>query len=209
MAITIGKLKISALALIVFTAAFLIDAAFVVWVITAAAVHEVGHLLAVLLCRERVSELRVEPWGFEMSVTGTLSYGKEIVVAAAGPVASLVLALLLSMAGRLFDMSGLYFASGISFVFGVFNALPVLPLDGGRALQSALSLVFDPFAAERVVCITSCAAVFLLMSAGAVLLFKTQSNFTLLVAGVWLLFSYCKRNGIRLKLYQSKARMMK
>ena len=84
--------------------------------------HEAGHLLAVLLCGARVSALRVEPWGFEMSVSGALSYGKEIVTAAAGPAASFLLAVLLSAAGRLLDMPGLYFASGISFMFGVFNA---------------------------------------------------------------------------------------
>jgi hypothetical protein len=104
MVIVSGKLKISAAALAVLLAVFFLDAALLVWVLAAAAAHECGHALALLIFRARVAELRVEPWGFEMTVEGPLSYGKEIAAAAAGPAASLLFAALLSPAGRFFAL---------------------------------------------------------------------------------------------------------
>jgi stage IV sporulation protein FB len=204
MVIVSGKLKISAAALAVLLAVFFLDAALLVWVLAAAAAHECGHALALLIFRARVAELRVEPWGFEMTVEGPLSYGKEIAAAAAGPAASLLFAALLSAAGRFFALPGLYFASGVSLVFCIFNALPVPPLDGGRILYDALALRFGPFAADRAVCITSCAVIFALLTAGAALLVATRVNFTLLLAAAWLLISYCKNSGIKVKLNTRK-----
>ena len=206
MVLALGRLKISAAALALMAAAIFVDAALLACILAAAAAHEAGHGAALLIFKERVSELRVEPWGFEMSCAGTLSYGKEIVTAAAGPIASLLLAVLLSAAGRYFSAQILYFAAGVSFVFGIFNALPVLPLDGGRVLQNALALPLGPFAAERAVCVTSCVVIFVLLAGGMALLIKTRTNFTLLMAGAWLLISYCKRSGIGIKL-RSKSKL--
>ncbi len=207
MAIAFGKIKISAAALLLVVGGLLIDARLLVWVLAAALVHEAGHAIALMACKARVYELRMEPWGFEMTAEGALSYGEEIITSAAGPVVSLVFAVLLSFAGRHFLLPGLYFASGISVVFFVFNALPVLPLDGGRVLLNAMTLAFGPYNAERAVCITSLAVIFAMLVAGAAVLIKTQTNFTLLLAGVWLFISYCKRNGIRLKLNNTKSEL--
>ncbi len=119
-----------------------------------------------------------------MTVEGTLSYAQETAAAAAGPAASVLFAVLLSASGRLFDAPGLYFASGVSLVFGAFNALPVLPLDGGRVLTGIAALLFGPFAAERAACAVSLAVIFALATAGAALLIRTRTNVTLLVAAV-------------------------
>ncbi len=198
-----GKLRVSAGALVFAGAVFFIDAPLLVCILVSAAAHEAGHMTALRLFRARVSDIRIEPWGFEMSYTGALSYGKEIVTAAAGPAASFLFAVLLSAAGRLFVLQELYIASGVSFIFGLFNALPVLPLDGGRILHNALALALGPFAAERGMCISSCAVVFALLVSGAALFIETWTNFTLLLAAVWLFISYCKRSGVRLKLDKS------
>ncbi len=207
MVLALGRFKVSIAALAVLTAAFVIDAPLLVWALAAAAAHEAGHMLAFVLCRQRITELRLEPWGFEMSCGGTLSYAGEIITAAAGPAASVLLAVLLSLAGRTFNLPGLYFASGVSFVFGLFNALPVWPLDGGRVLLNALALPFGPFAAERALCVTSCIVIFALLITGAIVLFKTRVNFTLLLAAVWLFISYCKRSGINVELRKTKTKI--
>ena len=65
--------------------------------------------------------------------------------------------------------------------------LPIKGLDGGKMLQSFLSLVFDSFGVETVLrCLGYIFSVFVLIS-GTVVFFKSGFNFTLLIGAVWLL----------------------
>ncbi len=128
-----------------------------------------------------------------------MSYLDEIITAAAGPLASLLLAMTASLTGRLFEWQDAYVISGVSFLFCIFNALPVIPLDGGRIIMAAAALTLGIEKAERLVCIMSCVVIFVLLIAGTILLLTTKSNFSLLLAAVWLLISYCKRSGVSIK----------
>ena len=97
----------------------------------AATVHELGHLLALRFFR--LPECHLEIGGFGAKITtGCLTAGQEILSALAGPVASFSLLLL-----DRFPVLGL-----IGLVQGLFNLLPIYPLDGGRALRALLSSSF-------------------------------------------------------------------
>ena len=84
----------------------------------------------------------------EMQVAGRMSYGGELLAAAAGPAVNLVLAAALGLLGRWGEP--LYLLAGAQAVLGCFNLLPILPLDGGRMLWLALCWGTDPFLADRV-----------------------------------------------------------
>ena len=106
--------------------------------ITAAAVHELSHVLTIYLLGGRISSIRLNPGGARIMVTG-LSYGREILAAFAGPAGSLML--LLSGESRL-AICGL--------TQGLFNLLPVYPMDGGRILYCLTALFFTPETGERI-----------------------------------------------------------
>ncbi len=98
------------------------------WLITgfiAAVFHELCHMAAVCLAGGRVTGLRIRPLGIVMNVEGIRGF-REALCALAGPAGSLVLVLFI----RPFPMLGL-----CGLIQGVFNLIPVYPMDGGRILH--------------------------------------------------------------------------
>ena len=111
------------------------------WTLLACVVHEAGHLLAIRALGSRVEELRLTGLGAVMIPRGSFGYGAECLVALAGPVASLLLALVTSPWNQTL--------AGVSLVLGLFNFLPLAPLDGGRVLGAVLAHLTGPDAGEK------------------------------------------------------------
>lgn len=114
-------------------------------VLLAALCHELGHYAALRRQGGWVRAVRISALGAEMQVAGRMSYGGELLAAAAGPAVNLLLAAALGLLGRWWEP--LYLLAGAQAVLGCFNLLPILPLDGGRMLWLALCWGTDPFLA--------------------------------------------------------------
>lgn len=116
-----------------------------VTVLGAAALHELGHWIALRLLGARAAALRLSVLGAAMEVdSGRLSYGGELAAVLAGPAANLLAALALTALGE-----GRWPAAvGANLVLCAFNLLPVRPLDGGRALYLLVSWAAGPAAGE-------------------------------------------------------------
>ncbi|OKP76362.1 Zn-dependent protease [Paenibacillus sp. P3E] len=108
-------------------------------------IHELGHVCAALLCGVHVKSIQLLPFGgvAVMEDHGRLNATREIGIAVAGPLQNLLLILMaygLQQAG--YGSSGFlaYFIQA-NAIIGLFNLLPVLPLDGGKIFQATLSLL--------------------------------------------------------------------
>ncbi|SHH52604.1 hypothetical protein SAMN02745823_00178 [Sporobacter termitidis DSM 10068] len=200
MDVTIGKFRISGAALVALSAVYFFDFTGLFFpVLAAVAIHELGHLIALYFLRYKIAEFRIDLWGLTIRYNKTMSYAHELISAAAGPAASFALAVAASFYGRAAASDSAYILAGISLVCGAFNLLPVLKLDGGRMLYDVAALMFSLDAAEKLITVTSCAVIGALLTAGAAVLIWTRVNFTLLLAAAWLLISYCKKSGLRIK----------
>jgi stage IV sporulation protein FB len=107
--------------------------------------HELGHLIVALNFGWTVKEVKLLPFGgvLEVEEAGTLPAQEEVWVAIAGPAQNAILAIigyLLALAGWI-DKGWSDDFVRANVLIGLFNLLPVLPLDGGRMLQAWISLL--------------------------------------------------------------------
>lgn len=110
-------------------------------------VHEVAHALVARSFGATVDHIALTLWGGHTQYrTREMSAFGSILVSLSGPAANLVLAGL-SVAGAQLTESGtaaavfLSVSSWLNLVLAVFNLLPGLPMDGGRALEALLGVV--------------------------------------------------------------------
>lgn len=151
------------------------------WGLLACAVHELGHVAVAWRFGGRVKRLSLTVVGAELSFSyhAPLSYGRESIVALAGPSANLLL-------GGLFFWLGLYLPSVLSFGLGVFNLLPILPLDGGRVVYGLLADRLDPDWADRLLTVSAGCLVGGAAGVGVIVAVH-YANVTLLLTALWLL----------------------
>jgi len=113
----------------------------VLWIVLALLLHEAGHVLMALICGLRLLRVELFPFGGQISTEGLVgdAPGRDMMVALAGPVASLFSAgLTYIMEGNL-RIAGFSFFMEFNLLLGLFNLLPALPLDGGRVLKALCS----------------------------------------------------------------------
>lgn len=164
--------------------------------LSAAALHELGHIAALRAFGGRISRFSVSPFGAEMTISDTkrLSYGAEMVVTLAGPAVNLILAVVLGMSGSRWDSA--YVFAGAQLVLGLFNLIPARPLDGGRLLWLVTAWLTEPFTADRVASAVSIAFATVLFLCGAALFYRTGKSPFLLLGAIGLLASSLREMGL-------------
>jgi stage IV sporulation protein FB len=110
--------------------------------------HELGHVIAALRFGWTVREVKLLPFGgvVEVEEAGALPVREEVWVAIAGPIQNVLLAAVGYGLGQVGWIDAGWSANFVhaNLLIGLFNLLPVLPLDGGRMLQAWISLLI-PF----------------------------------------------------------------
>ena len=102
--------------------------------------HELGHLVAIRLCRVKCCAVEWTPLGFIAQADGLafLSAGKRILIAGAGLLVSGSMAVISYPWAAIQPFVYLFFMANLALL--LINALPVLPLDGGRVLLDLAAL---------------------------------------------------------------------
>lgn len=153
------------------------------WIIgtlLAAAFHECCHYLALRLCRVRVYGLRIGSAGALME-TEAMGQAQELFCALAGPAGSFLLVVMLRWFPELAVCAGIQ---------GLYNLLPIFPLDGGRAVRSILGMLGLDKLAEYIQWATIAAAVIM----GAAAYIRLHLGFGVLVVTFLLVHRALPRN---------------
>ena len=152
----------------------------------AAAFHEAGHLCAARCMRIPMKSLQLDLLGARLDAAGRmLSYSEEWLLCMAGPLFSLLLAVIPApfWGGSLFARQ----LSGVSLLLGMLNLLPIRSFDGGRMLSAALSVAAGERAADRVLTCSSFLFLFLLWCFSVYCLLRVGDGLSLLCFSMSLL----------------------
>lgn len=164
--------------------------AMAMWCVAASAMHEAGHFIALLALNCTPKKICMGIFGIrvEQDPAHRLGYAANCAVSLAGPLVNLI------SFGVLSCFTGNGAAAMVHLTLGVFNLLPIEPLDGGQALYSLLALRHSEEKARKIVMWVSVLTLLPIAAAGFYLLIASGYNFTLLaVCGYLCLLLLLKR----------------
>lgn len=179
---------------------FLLPLRWCVRLALAVVVHELGHVAALVLCGAEIYGLRMEGCGLALRCAPPEGAVRTIAAALAGPAAG---------AGLFCILRGLGYPEGadLSLLYACANLLPVLPLDGGRALYAALAALAGERAAERTLEVLGLVLPVTLMVLGLAL-FARGFGLAPGVFGAWLallqpgMTCQCAQHDVKYSYYQ-------
>jgi Zn-dependent protease len=150
--------------------------------------HELSHALVARRFGVKVVDITLFIFGGAASLEGdTRSPRDEALIAAAGPVSSLVIGAVLWGIGSFIDQPQVAAMAGwlgfINISLGLFNLIPGFPMDGGRILRALLWRIRgDEFAATRYAAAVGRGFGYLLIAIGVLVAFQGGALFS----GIWL-----------------------
>ena len=121
-------------------------------------IHELGHLIIGLILKLKLEKLEILPYGvtvlFKINIQdlnkkngkGNILELKKIVIALAGPIVSLIIALIyLNYDPIYLNKTDIIYSN---ILIAIFNLLPIYPLDGGRIINGILHIKYGNIKAQ-------------------------------------------------------------
>lgn len=119
-----------------------------------ALIHEIGHMLAGILLGLKPSNLEIMPFGIRVSFDvkpenynkkvkkGTILTIKKLIIAMMGPITNLIFVVIFYIYNIDFFGISREFIIYSNILIGVFNLIPIYPLDGGRIIKNILHIFY-------------------------------------------------------------------
>ena len=156
-----------------------------------ALMHEFFHIAAMKILKVPVKEIIIQPFGIcaVMKAASAENSKKELAIALAGPFFNFSAVLFFLMFKSIISYEKYEFFILLNLAMGIFNLIPALPLDGGRALKAIISLNSGVIRAYNFMIALSRIIIFALLFLSAAALILSPFNFQLILTGVFLLCS--------------------
>ncbi len=176
---------------IAFAAMFVLgDAALALSLLWSLAVHEYAHIAFARSLGYEIGALRLTPFGGELRLVENLEPRAELLISAAGPAASVVLAAAAALVADVFPALNGALAPfcATSLLLAVSNLIPAHPLDGGRMLAALLLCFFSESAVRRFMALFGGVLGAAALLGGAFLMMRGQFS-QFLILGPFLILS--------------------
>ena len=184
-----------------------------------AVIHELGHLLWGLILKLKPEAFSITPFGLQISFksepnlyntkikNGTKLCLKRMSLALAGPLTNFIIALILIILNNIeLYKNSIFFgevAIYANILIGIFNLIPIYPLDGGRILKEIISIRSGIKKSYYYINKISNITMICLMFISSILLLYIH-NIAILIILVYLGYLVIKQN----KIYKIKSRLI-
>ncbi len=162
-------------------------------------IHEMGHLIIGLLLGFKPMSINITPYGLQIEFKiyceeynkkvkkGNILCVKRAIIALAGPITNLVLVLLFII----LPLENIEFNNTIIYsniLIGLFNLIPIYPLDGGRILKELLHIYLGLKRAQKYTNRMANATVIILTAISSVaILYLKNIAIVIIIAYMWYL----------------------
>lgn len=147
--------------------------------LSAAALHEAGHILAALLIAGELPKVRFNIAGIRLKYEGIAGAARQITVSGAGPFVSILMGLI---------FYGRKDFALISLGLGLVNLLPVSCLDGGNILRAATEGLFLPRSSKNICKVFSVIGAIFVFVLNCAVQLKYGANISLALITVYLIY---------------------
>lgn len=176
--------------------------------------HELGHMLAGILLGFKPSVLEIMPFGLSIGFEGKADYYnkkirngtllniKKMIIAMSGPFVNLIFILIFITSSISFLGMKTELIVYANIIIGIFNLIPIYPLDGGRITKNILNIVYGRKEAYEYTNLISNITLSLLTAISSIAILYYKNIAILLIIGyLWILV--IREN----KRYQSKKQL--
>jgi stage IV sporulation protein FB len=162
------------------------DSVYTLIALSAAAVHETGHIIAAALLKVKIGSFSLSLYGARLGLAVPLySYRREWLLSAAGPAANIVSGgiayYIYRIYGGTYNVQYVLFFAIASFFLAALNLLPIKNFDGGRMLLCVTAPTLGLYNAEKITEILSFIFVLIIWAMSLYLMLRVGSSLTMFV----------------------------
>lgn len=116
------------------------------------ALHEISHLIVVKIMKIKTGELKLHCLGATLEIEdyNSLSLREQIIICLAGPVFNILMSIIFFIIFYFLKYNFLLIIVEVNLALGIFNIMPMYPLDGFKLLVSIFSLKLSYVNANKV-----------------------------------------------------------
>ena len=161
-----------------------------------AIIHELSHMVIGIMLGFKPEKIELNPLGlslafkpnwndYNIKIKKSNSYEiKKIIVALAGPIANLAIAVVIALITEPSHFTYLVFYANL--LIAMFNLLPIYPLDGGRVLKGIFHIMFGKWKAKKMINDISFAITIILTAVSSIAIYYYKNLAILVIlAYIW------------------------